>query len=286
MATKKAEQSKSTSLVKWDDELKALAQKTAIKEQVSDGFRSISFRGGQMSIGDDVVKGNELECVVIASVHANLYYDSDYNPSKVVVPICYAFGDPDADDPTEGMAPHENCSEPQSEQCQGCPMNEFGSADRGRGKACKNVRRMAVIDTDSLKSADDLAKAEPYQMQIPVTSVKRWAKYANTIAKDMERPPFAVVTKVKISPDPHSQYRVDFEFERLIEFDGELFEAMKKKVKAAETVLTRPFPTQDEIDKMHDAPKSTKAPGNGVKASVKASVKDATKAASGRAKKF
>lgn len=258
MATKKT----GGALVPWEQQMKAAAVKVSSGEKTADGFKNISIRGGVMMIDDEAVPDNELEVVCLIGVHANLFYASDYDPDTPTVPTCYAFGDTEADDPAETMAPHEKAEDPQADACAGCPQNEWGTAERGRGKACRNVRRIAVVPADAAESAEELDKSEVRMLQLPVTSVKFWSKYASRLASDMERPPFGVVTKIKVSPDPKTQWKVTFEFVNLVNFDGSLWESMQKKVAEAKEALTRAFPTQEELDAMRaEAP----ARGKGAK---------------------
>lgn len=44
----------------------------------------------------------------------------------------------------DGIRPDQGCPKPQAETCLVCPRNQFGS-DGGRGKACKNMRRLHIL---------------------------------------------------------------------------------------------------------------------------------------------
>lgn len=52
--------------------------------------------------------------------------------------------------------------------CAVCPLNQFGSADGGRGKACKEMRLLFLLRPDSLL---------PLVMVLPPTSIKPFKKY-------------------------------------------------------------------------------------------------------------
>jgi hypothetical protein len=48
------------------------------------------------------------------------------------------------------MGPHPSMQadanfQPQSDLCKTCEHNQWGSADKGRGKACQNRRRLTMI---------------------------------------------------------------------------------------------------------------------------------------------
>jgi hypothetical protein len=237
--------SKSRALQPWEQEV-AEAAKKAAKAEVLTGLKTIGTRSGIMKIGDDAVEGNALRCVVLASVHENQWFDRDFDPKKPASPACYAFGDPSQDNPEAGMAPHEKAKDKQCENCASCEFNKMGSAEKGKGKACKNVRRLALVTEDAFESAADLSSADIYLLKVPVMSTKLWAKYVHKLADDMQRTPWTVVTEVALLPDDKSQFTVNFEFQELVNFDQELYDAAKKKVAAAQAMLSQPYPDLPE----------------------------------------
>ena len=194
---------------------------------------------------DNPVDGNELNVVVLAFIHENQKYDGIYNPDVVNVPTCYAFGHND-----DEMKPHEAAPDKQAELCAGCWANEYGSADIGKGKACKNVRRLVVITQEEAETVEGIENAEPRMLKLPVMSVKNWSTYVlNTLNETLHRPCYGVVTTVKVVPDAKSQFRVQFKFDSLVDFDEELYEAMKAKVKEAEGSIGNAYPIFEEEEK-------------------------------------
>jgi hypothetical protein len=112
----------------------------------------------------------------------------------------------------------------------------------GRGKACKNVRRLALVTSDALASAEDLKDTEVRVLKVPVMSVKGWALYVkNTLKEELRRPYWGVVTTIKVVPDPKSQFRVVFTFKELIDFDDDLYEALEKKMAEIKPQITAPY---------------------------------------------
>lgn len=224
-------------LVKWDEELANLA-KDATKGMDLPTAKFISIRGGKLSFGGAAVPGNELRCVVLGWVHENQYYDEDFNPDVPQVPACYAFG---VD--TKEMEPHENAPSKQSSACEGCPLNEYGSADRGKGKACKNVLRLALIAESDL---EDLDSAEIVYMKVPVMSVKNFLVYAAKQLKDvLKRPYWSVITNITVEPDDKSQYRVLFDMAEKIE-DSDLFSPLKGLWETTMDGIDFPYPAAIE----------------------------------------
>ena len=73
--------------------------------------------------------------------------------------------------------------------CNSCPMNAWGTAEDGRGKACKNMRRLYILrDGESL----------PLLLTLPPTSLKNVSDYLGLriVAKGFRS--YGVITKVTL----------------------------------------------------------------------------------------
>lgn len=77
---------------------------------------------------------------------------------------------------------------PSSWDCAGCPLNQWGSAAKGKGKACKELRRLLVL-------VDGWAL--PALMTLPPTSNKPWDAYCSGLAAKKSAY-FAVRTKFEL----------------------------------------------------------------------------------------
>ena len=111
------------------------------------------------------------------------------------------------------------------------------------------MRRLLLVTDDALESAEALMEAEERSLSVPVMSTFNWARYVkNVLADEVERPYFGVVTTVSIVPDPKSQFKIEFAFKELINFDQELWDAMQKKVAGAYATLAAPYPKQADLD--------------------------------------
>lgn len=259
MATKKAataaaqptKQSKTTAMTVWQEEMAKAARAAAKENPVTEYTAArISTRGGVFTIDKENV-GTELDLVVIGAIWENGLYDGAYDPDHPRVPVCYAFSNPDMEDPEEEMRPHESAENPQGGAgggCSGCEHNEFGSAATGRGKACKNTRRLALLTPDALESAEAIREAEVRSMSVPVMSVASWSKFVQKVSDDFERPYWCVVVKAQLVPDPKSQFKVTFTFVELIDLDSEKFKALQEKHQEAIGMLSQPYPAQEELD--------------------------------------
>ncbi len=241
-----------TALMPWEGEMKAAAVSQAEGEKLQAGVKRINIANGRMMIDDQPVEGNSLDVVVIGAVFLNEYYSKPYDPRRPTVPDCYAYSKKDPADPKNpeaDMAPADTVEDQQHTNCAECEKNVMGSADVGRGKACKNVRRLLLITEDALESAEALTEAEERSLSVPVMSTFNWARYVKTVlAEEVERPYYGVVTTVSVVPDAKSQFKIEFAFKELINFDQELWDAMQKKVRGAYDTLAAPYPSQADLD--------------------------------------
>lgn len=232
----------------WDDELAKFASAAAATEQTTGG-KFLSIRGGVLSYGGAAVPGNAMNVIVLDHIMENQRYGSDYDSDNPASPVCYAFGRT-----AEEMAPHADCDEPQSEACAGCPLNAWGSAEKGRGKGCKNIRRLALITEDGL---EDIEGAEIAFLKVPVTSVRNWSGHVQALAAQLKRPPFAVITEISVVPDPKTQFAVKFRVAEQIE-DAEVLKALIDRRAAVADQIA--FPYAKNAERPAPAAVSTRGP--------------------------
>ncbi len=170
----------------------------------------ISFKSGMLALNGNAAPGNKLDVVILNSCLENQLYTRPFDPDKASSPDCWALGHSE-----EEMAPSNDVENPASPDCANCPNNEWGSDPKGgKGKACKNTRRLALIQANQL---NDLTNADVYYARLPVTSVANWAKYVMQIGNVVKRPPFGVITEISVSPDLKTQFKVNFQFRGLVE---------------------------------------------------------------------
>lgn len=240
MATKKQP---TTEVVSWEEELEALSVEVALSEVTNSGGTFLSTKGGTFSYRDNDI-GSELSVVIVDHILENHYYEGRYDPDVVSVPICFSFSKQE-----EGMSPHELSSEPQNVDCNSCPHNQYGSSSTGKGKECKNVRRLALILGDNL---DDVDNSEVVFLKLPVTSVKAWSMYVQQLSGVLKRPPLGVVTLISIVPDPKTQFRIQFKVEDKIT-DGGLIKQLLNKRELVKDQLIRPY-VLPEIEEVKPKP--------------------------------
>jgi hypothetical protein len=222
-------------MVKWDAELAKFASASAATvDSIGSGGNFISFKGGKITYKGGEIPGNKMEVVVLEHVLERNWFAGRYDPANPAPPSCYAFGRE-----KDGMAPDENSSDIQNDVCETCPHNEWGSADTGRGKACKEIVRLALLSRSDLD--EDIEAAEVAYAKIPVTSTKGWAGYVRQVKDVLNRPPFAVVTEVSVVPDSENQFKILFKLIEPIE-DGDVIGALVAKHKDEATKIIFPYP--------------------------------------------
>ena len=223
----------------WDAELAKLAKLAETTEAAagSGGTNWFGLRGGRLAyLGNDVV-GNSINVVIVDQVLENHYYTERFNPDVLASPACFAYGEMQEDGSISEMAPHPASTAPQCESCAKCPHNQYGSSETGKGKACKNIRRIALLSEGDL---DSVATAELAFMKIPVTSVKLLSDYTKQIATVLKRPTFAVVSTIAPVPDAKTQFKVTFAHASTIT-DGAQIGAIMERRAAAHAELMQPY---------------------------------------------
>lgn len=232
-----AKKPETTALTSYDDRLAALAKQATQTEAHVGGGTYISTRGGQLSFNGGVIPDGKMNVIVLDHVCENAFYEGRYDPNDPTSPACFAFFK-NADE----AAPHEKSESPQADACEGCPNNEFGSSDTGRGKACKNIRRLALITEEGM---EDIESATIAFLKVPVTSVKEWAGYVNSLNNTLKLPPLGVITEISIVPDSASQFKLKFKLVEKIE-DQDVLGALLDKMDACQRDLTHPYMPNSE----------------------------------------
>ena len=212
--------SNSKELANWEKVMAEAAKNAVAAERAP--ISALTVRSGVLKYMDEPVKGNSLDVVVLFGLKDYQYYDKPYDPdAELNSPLCFAVGQ-DA----VTMQPHATAEKPQSDMCEICPHFQWKSDPRGgKGKACKEKRRLAIIPADALKDPTSLSKAEVASFRVPVTSVKNYVKFLSTVAAAHMRPPWGVVTTLSVHPHERYQFEVKFEPKSLVSDEclGELY---------------------------------------------------------------
>lgn len=185
---KKLKKQPGTALVSMKDleSLYAVDAKASLDTEPMAGIPIIRTKGGKFRFDEQELK-KPLKVVVVGSSMVNAYYDSEYDPDSPVPPACYAIGEVGKE---SEMAP-KNVPKPQNATCTGCPQNAFGTAAKGRGKACRNQRRIAMFMLDDKRPEPQLGV-----MVLPPSAIRAFSAYTKQVAAVLNRPLHGVVTSL------------------------------------------------------------------------------------------
>ena len=175
----------------WETRMAAEAKEEYQEEsKISGGsIATLSTKEKRFSLGDEDL-GTEIDVVVADTAFEHAYYDRPYDEDKPSPPACFAIGKSEND-----LVPHPDSPVPQHANCRDCPWNEFESATVGKGKACKNKRRLALFAFGE----EGLSTEQVVILPIAPTGLKNYAVYAKGIAAKFKRPTYSVVTTMKFS---------------------------------------------------------------------------------------
>lgn len=231
----------------WQAQMAAKAQEGSATVRPSSSV--ISLRSGIVSYQDVQAPNNELPVVFLAFAQEHTYYDTEYDPDNPSSPTCYSIGEAGTD-PDE-MIPATNVEDPQADVCGDCPQFKWGSANKGRGKACQQRFKLLAIPATALESAEAILSAEVATVKLPVTSGKVWAAYVQKVATLQGRPIWGVVTTISAKPDPKTQFKASFVDAKLVDFEAspELYMAIQKKIEMSSGILFQGYePPSDKDD--------------------------------------
>lgn len=189
--SKKKTASKSKALATMDayrNELATMAQEEAGRLKGTEANR-LSVKGKEFSFRGAGL-GEELDVVILGFTYENAYYDSVYDEDNVSTPACFSL-DKDVDD----MVPHKDSPEPQCADCASCEKNEWGSDLRGKGKACGNHRRIAMIASSDLDS-ENVEDVEIAVLRTSPTTNKNFDKFVKGTASKLKLPPLGVICRM------------------------------------------------------------------------------------------
>lgn len=181
-----------TSIATIDQEL--ANEVAALKEQIGQpaGNRIKVEATGDFIAPDGQNLGDEIQVVVIDFVSSNKFYSGPYNPKNPSPPDCYAIGRK-----LNEMAPEDDSPAAQSDACATCALNQFGSGNNGKSKACKNTRTLAVVLVDPEDPSAAAALDAPiYTMDLPPTAIRPFDGAVSAVARSLAGPPVKAVLTV------------------------------------------------------------------------------------------
>lgn len=223
----------------WEIEAQQAVKEARASETL--GIPRITHRAGVLKFNDQPVKDNRLVCAVMTYTLSKEYYPDKFDPAKPATPSCYAFIGYGTDAESK-MVPHTACSDKQADACQGCKWNAFNTAEVGRGKACKDSRRLLVTFGVEGKGAQ---LGEVAVVSVPPASLKGWSAFLG--AAQQVNPIhgfFGVLTEITTYPLNNGGHGLAFKV--LDKLDKAQVQALHAKGKEMQGELMKPFPVIDQ----------------------------------------
>lgn len=206
----------------------ALAKRIAAPS--GDKIRVSQFKTFRMPNGQET--GEPIQAVIVDFVSQNSYYPDGFDKDDMVPPTCFAINaEPSL------LSPSPNSPEKQSDTCHSCPHNQWGTGPRGKGRACKNSRVLAVMPADAGPDTPI------WVLQVSPTGIKPFDDYTRSlISKKIA--PIQLVTEIGFDPE------VDYpslRFRAVRPLAANEFPMFMEKVPAAQArLLTEPDTTKRE----------------------------------------
>lgn len=231
------------------------AKQAAAAERPS--LSKISLKSGVMSYGGQAVKNNALDCIVLVATYRNTFYKGRFDPNNIKNPNCFALSETD-----DGMVPDPVVTDPVSASCDGCPNREWGSdLNGGRGKACKESRRLVLLPASVLNDEDPIKAIKTGELAIldlPVTSVKHYSNYVNVLAASIGLPIWACVTEVSVRPNAKTQFEVNFRGIKAAAESDALVDALEGRKAEALRIGLLGYDAVDDGEEEEEAPAPAK----------------------------
>jgi hypothetical protein len=242
---------------KWTERLKLDAEKQRKAERSTASFFSI--KAAQLSFQGQAIKDNKMQVVVLESIHERTWYPQKYGMGDNTSPACYALSVDGKD-----TVPHPEATQPQATTCETCQWNKWGSSDNGKGKACREGRRVSLMSADDISNPDKILSAVTGYLRVPVTSAKNFGNYVQGVVGGTDLPLFCHITQVSVVPDAKTQVKVLFEHVRGIEDDAVLEALYNRSTAEAENIFF-PYPKPEGGDEPAPAAAAAAAPAKPAK---------------------
>lgn len=159
--------------------------------------KQITFKSKQFKFDGDKI-GDTMDVVLLDYVFVNQYFSTDYDPDNITPADCFALADEEMELKPLAEVLHRQV-DTDEDMCTDCWANQWGSADRGDGKACQNRRRVAVISAELFNEkdwAETLDADNVGYISLGGTTLKAWRTYTNKVGKKLGLAPFQVVTQL------------------------------------------------------------------------------------------
>jgi len=263
-----------TALTSYKDRMAQLVAQTKKAETPTGGF--ISTKGGHLTINGTQLPGDKINAIIIDYKKDNEFYPKAFAPNEAQAPVCAAIVAPDQIlSPWRKLRDGEKYEEfennnrelglvsempkPQVKagfNCDSCRMLEWGSAvliigktGSGKGKACRESRRLHVFAADQCTTPADIERA-PYMTLIPPpTSAQNFSTFANEVAEVLGLPIFGAVVEISVKPHEQFQFMVYFKILEAISDQGRLAALLNRHEQIRQKPVMLPKPDEDKSTK-------------------------------------
>jgi len=161
----------------------------------------IKYKHGYFELNDSIITtsdpdGKYVDTIILAHKFERVYYDGPYVEGEQTPPACFALSDTDPEI-NEALRPCEESVDAQHKTCAGCPQNEYGTSQTGKGKACSTRVRLLLAEANQF-AENEPGKISTAVLNIPVTSYSLYKKHIGAVAGVLKLPIFAVVTRIRL----------------------------------------------------------------------------------------
>jgi hypothetical protein len=204
---------------------------------ITGGYGLIKFRGKVWSIQHHGTTSNLMRedgdgprgsiDVVIVKANAQLsktWYENGWDENNNNPPDCAS---------ANGIVPDQGVPKPQASACLGCPKNAWNSAPGGgKGKACGDHRRMAVVPLTDLKNE---FFGGPLLLRCPAASLQDMAAF-DARYKNLGYPYFTMAIKIGFDPQESFPKFTFAAIRPLTEAEGQIIMAHRASPETARVV--------------------------------------------------
>lgn len=177
-----------------------------------------------------------VEGVLIHHHDANAYWSEGSEYDENTAPLCSSV------DGKQGIGDPGGL-------CAMCGMNQYGTAPEGRGKACKNMRMLYLLQS---------GESIPIQISLPPTSLKPFKTFINQAFLLRRRPSYSSVIQIGLRKENNGGNDYSVATFRLVSsFEGEQLaqirsyaESFKEQIKL--TLKQRAEASREQLDEGYD----------------------------------
>jgi hypothetical protein len=186
--------------------------------------------------------------IIIGWISENMYYGGAiYDEKNPVPPVCWALNEE-----PRLLTPTDKPTDKQADSCSVCPQNEWESGI-GKSKACKNMRKLAVIRANSVSEDDPI-----FALSVSPTGLKEFDGYVRKLGQKNIMPAMVIT---ELSFDEGRAYP-SLKF-RSVEPNPGINQHWARRAEALAMLLVEPDPSEfkNAAERTNRAPTAPKSGG-------------------------